>query len=727
MNSPDWTAPTTDTPAPPPSVAQLELELQHRVFWFVATTVCLTQFGFGLACALVPGRAPHMPILAGHAATVLVALVLMAVVAGTGAVRAAMQALLSITFLSSGAMVLKAGDLGSPAFWGAAALPLVALLAGAGVLGLTLSALFCGLLVATYCLQTQGGQPLPRGPASPEYQLAAILIIHLVVVTLAWMMLRGRQVLQRSLESARSTAQEAAQVKTRFLANMSHEIRTPLNGLVGTMDLLRSPRLDDVQRRQLLRLQEHSVNTVVALVNDILDWSKLEAGKVAIERREFNLRALVFKANETFSLPAFDKGIELTSSCDPAVARSYLGDPLRVAQIVNNLVSNAIKFTQRGGVHIHFGIEPASSPSESAMVRIDVTDSGMGIAPDKLANLFHAFTQADASITRRFGGTGLGLAISDELTRLMDGRIEVSSQPGHGSRFSLLLPLPARQPAAAPHSAPVDTMSWLVSDNAGLQRHVEALMAELGAPTHTSAHWPSSEELKLAGVDLLLVDGRHPLVPAAAAWQAWAEPLQAAGIRVALLATLSQQAHAAAGVTPPTELIYKPVRRASLRALIDRGATPSFPSTGPDRLHRAPLNCRVLLVDDNPVNQLVAQAMLADMGVQSQTASDGKQAVTLFCERRFDLVLMDIQMPVMDGIAATQTIRAYELHQGRDPVPMIAMTADVEPTEARRCREAGLDDFLAKPFDMEHLHEILERWCGPEALRRRQLVQDDQS
>jgi signal transduction histidine kinase/CheY-like chemotaxis protein len=720
MTPPDWTASTIDTPAPLPSVAQLELALQRRVFWFVAATVCLTQLGFGLACALAPESAPRMPLLIGHAATVLAALVLMVAVVRTGTVRTAMHALLGITFLSSAAMVLKAGDLGSPAFWGAAALPLVALLAGAGTLGITLSALFCGLLLVTYWLHTHSGQAPPRGPASPEYQLTAILVIHLVVVTLAWMMLRGRQVLQHSLESARRTAQDAAQVKTRFLANMSHEIRTPLNGLVGTMDLLRSPRLDDIQRRQLLRLQEHSVSTVVALINDILDWSKLEAGKVAIERREFNLRALVFKANETFSLQAFDKGIELTSSCDPAVARSYLGDPLRVAQIINNLVSNAIKFTQRGGVHIHFGIEPAPSQAEPAMVRIDVTDTGMGIAPEKLANLFHAFTQADASITRRFGGTGLGLAISDELTKLMGGRIEVSSQPGHGSRFSLLLPLPARQPAAAPHSAPVDTMSWLVSDNAGLQRHVEALMAELGAPTHTSAHWPGVDELKLAGVDLLLVDGRHPQMPAPAAWQAWTGPLRDAGIRVALLATLSQQANATIDVTPPTELIYKPVRRASLRALLDRGTTPGFPSTGPDHLHRGPLNCRVLLVDDNPVNQLVAQAMLADMGVQSQTASDGRQAVTMFCERRFDLVLMDIQMPVMDGIAATQTIRAYEQLHSRDPVPMIAMTADVEPTEARRCREAGLDDFLAKPFDMEHLYEILERWCGAQALRRRQ-------
>jgi signal transduction histidine kinase/CheY-like chemotaxis protein len=529
--------------------------------------------------------------------------------------------------------------------------------------------------------------------------------------------MRRRSEAARLLEAARTTAMDALAAKTRFFANMSHEIRTPLNGLIGTAQLLNSPLLNEARRTQLLGLQEHSAKALLALVNDVLDWSKIEAGKVVLQARPMNPRRIVSEVNELFAVQAYAKGIELTSSCNPDVPRSVIGDAARLGQVVNNLVGNAVKFTASGGVHIHLSLEsPGVVPPapQDCKLRIEVTDSGIGIAAGQLATLFDPFTQADETVARRHGGTGLGLAISRDLAEMMGGRIEVASVPGRGSTFSLILPFafePDRQAASPPPRRDV----LLASASPGVQRHLRTVLHDLDVDPLIVGELPLGAAS--ASCRLLLIDA--PLLTAMPQPRDWLQSRTAAGVRVVVVAPLGAELR----IDIPDEVLrlYKPVRRRAMKAVLDaldaepsawavkREFMPTLPVAGP----------HVLIAEDNPVNQIVVQAMLGELGATGVIAANGREALLCLAAERFDLVLMDMQMPVLDGLAATRAWREVEATRPTHRLPVVAMTAHAPGDEASACLAAGMDAYLAKPFGMAELRGVLETWCrSPTAATR---------
>ena len=584
----------------------------------------------------------------------------------------------------------------SSSLWWLVLQPVILLLAGAlrlGVVtGVTLLVLFLGLAVHGPQSVSDVSLVLARGHAQ---MLIAEVVSTLVLLTITGFSVLWRLQLQQALEQARQEASIAAETKARFLANMSHEIRTPLGGVIGAIELLRSGRMDAAQAQQLVALQDRSAKALLALINDVLDWSKLEAGKVQLESRPLNLRALVFETNELFAMNAFGKGLELSSSCAANVPRELLGDGTRIRQIVNNLVSNAIKFTNEGGVHIHLSVDEASRPdAEQARVCIEVSDTGIGIAAEQMGRLFGAFEQADSSTSRRYGGTGLGLSISAELARLMGGHIEPRSQPGQGSQFSLVLPLHVEQ-AAAEHRLPMARPELLLAcANPGLERHVGSLLNELGVQPVQLNHLPTESDLHerrllLIDVALLGADG-----------QRWIAAQVTRGLDVVVIAPLSDSP----AISTPLgwRVLHKPVRLSALAAMLQPGAQAKERASAPTAARS-----HVLLCEDNPVNQVVIQAMLAEVGATCRVASDGLKALECLNEERFDLVLMDVQMPELDGIEATRRWRALEAERVAHRTPIVAMTADAEGDAAAACHAAGMDSYLAKPFGLAALRHCL--------------------
>ncbi|MBV8503791.1 MAG: response regulator [Paucibacter sp.] len=585
----------------------------------------------------------------------------------------------------------------SSSLWWLVLQPVVLLLAGSlrlGVLtGAVLLAMFFGL--ALYGPRSVDSMSLVLREGHAQMLIAEV-VSTVVLLTITGFSVLWRLQLQRELEQARHAASVAAETKARFLANMSHEIRTPLGGVIGAIELLRSGRIDAAQREQLIALQDRSAKALQAMINDVLDWSKLEAGKVHLEPRPLNLRALVFESNELFAMNAFDKGLELSSSCAADVPRKLLGDPTRIRQIVNNLVSNAVKFTAEGGVHIHLSVDGSDAPdADQVLARIDISDTGIGIQPEHMGRLFEAFEQGDSSTSRRYGGTGLGLSISAELARLMDGRIEARSTPGQGSQFTLVLPLQVSQPAAERRLPKARPDVVLACASPGLERHVGSLLGELGVKPHRINRLPGESDLH--GRGLLLIDVAL-LGTDSQRWMAQT----GADIEIVLIAPLSDSLPGA--LPQGWRVLHKPVRRAALATLL-RPTAPGVERVGP--VTPATALCRVLLCEDNPVNQVVIQAMLAELGASCRVAGDGLKALEYLDEERFDLVLMDVQMPELDGLETTRRWRVWEAARGSVPVTIVAMTADAEGDASAACQAAGMDAYLAKPFGLASLGQCL--------------------
>jgi two-component system, NarL family, sensor histidine kinase BarA len=704
------TDPRTDAPASGalsrvpvsavPTAQDLERAAQRPLF--TALTVFVT--------ALMAGYLVVFLHHGDHFLAAMIGLVLLFVPVTTawawrrGQFAGPLRGLSSVIFVALGIVTLQQGPALPAAGWWLSVLPFI--LAGAGLYHLAIAAVLAFLAVFT--VVSLGG-PLPWLPVEasvpPWRRYLAVVGSELLALVLIMVAMRSRARVAQALEDARTAAAEAAAVKARFLANMSHEIRTPLTGIIGAAEVLDSPGLSDVQRHQLLALQRQSARTLLALVNDVLDVGKLEAGQMQLESRPADPRAIVFEANELYSLQAFAKGVELSSSCNPDVPRTVFGDRLRLRQIVDNLVSNAVKFTDKGGVHVHLSAEPAASGPAWCTLRIEVVDSGIGIAPDRLARLFEPFVQADDSVTRRFGGTGLGLSIAQELARLMGGGIEVRSTPGQGSCFALVVTLPVA-PGDAPPGLPATRQDVVLAcASRGLERHLKSLLHELHIDPATLPHLPSDAELDACR--LLLLDA--PLLSRPDGPQ-WLARQAAQGRRVAVLTPLGDDA--VIGVPTDALLLYKPVRREALAAVLATAleAAPARAAAAPepsDSGRSRPWH--VLLVEDNPVNQVVVQAMLAELGATSVLAADGQEALDCLRDEPFDLVLMDVHMPRLDGLAATRALRAAEQHAGRRRVPVLAMTATSEAEDGQACLEAGMDGFLAKPFGLAQLREGLAR------------------
>ncbi len=516
---------------------------------------------------------------------------------------------------------------------------------------------------------------------------------------------------ERAMAAARDAAIESTRLKSEFLASMSHEIRTPMNGVIGLTDLLLGTKVSPEQR-EYLRLVKLSATSLLTVINDILDFSRIEAKKVVLDRRPFNLRARLGDTMSVLAVQAHEKGLELAYRVSANVPDGVMGDAGRVQQVLTNLIGNAIKFTATGEVVV--SVSTDWEREDAVCVRFSVADSGIGIAPEKRQVIFNAFTQSDSSTTRRYGGTGLGLAICSQLVELMGGRIWVESQLGQGSTFLFTVEFERVDVAPEPTvdcEALDGLRALVVDDNATTRAFLEELLGEWRIVPTSLGDGPSAlaefdrAEAEGHPYELVLLDAAMPGMNGFAV----AERLEARGHgRRAVLLLPSAKLNdyvAEYGNLGVDAFVTKPVRPAELLdALLKVVEVRS--DLPPGRF--GPL--KVLLAEDNRVNQVVARMLLLRRGHSVTVVGDGREALAALELERFDVVLMDVQMPGMNGFEATARVRERERERGAtERLPIIAMTAYAMKGDEERCLAAGMDGYIAKPVQSNDLIGAVER------------------